>query len=662
MSWNTAATGVGTGRVTTNVGSGTLLTGVFRTGLCALCVAVIAGCSGSKPGQESQLPPNGGQSTVTQPTVSFGATTGSVTEGGTVTIELTMDNVSQQAVSVPFTLSGTATPSFVDYIASASPVTIPAGSRTASIVITAVDDTEDEPEETVILTMGTPVNANAGTATSTITLADNDEPPPPGASGLVTDAETGAGVTSVAVSSGALTTNTNASGAYLLTDIPNAAAVVLTYDGDGYVRQSRTTLGLLVNGSHVVVNVPLVPVASTQSFAPTADWTGTVSGSPAEVTVLANTLRTAGGVAPTGNVTAQVTPILAAANVGLTPGNYRGISSAGASGPLETFGSLDVSITDATGASLSLATGQSIALHIPVSARSTSVPSTATLFYFDDTTGVWREESAALLQGTAPSQYYLAMAARTGTYAVGTLYTAVDVTGCVQDAVGTRVAGAIVTAEGRDYVGNAQALTDENGNFTVPVRANSLAFVQASRNSAVSNSPEVTTQGANVTMGTCLVVTGGTLSVKLTWGQSPSDLDSHTLGANADDHVYYVAKGSLTAQPYIALDVDDTTGFGPEVTTFSGIARNRRYSFYVHNFSGTFAPGQTLSPARVELTAGGTQTVFAPPSGETADTEYWHVFDLTTDDNCVITVVPVQQFKQVEPTNPNVGNDAAFCR
>ncbi|HEY5809972.1 MAG TPA: Calx-beta domain-containing protein [Povalibacter sp.] len=646
------------------MGSGNLLTGVFRAGLCALCVAFIAGCGGAREGQENALPPNGGGggSSVTQPTVSFAVTTASVSEGGAVNIEVSLSATSSTAVSVPFSLSGTATASFVDYVASASPITIDAGARTASITVTAVDDSEDEPDETVILTMGTPVNANAGTATTTVTVTDNDEPPPPGASGRITHAATGDSVAGITVSSGSANATSVANGTYLLTNVTNAASVVINFDGDGYVPQSRTTEGLATTGAHVVVNVPMVPVELTQSFDPAAGWTGTISGSAAQAIVAADSLRTTAGATPSGSVTAQLTPVMAAVNVGLTPGNYRAIASGGAAGPIETFGALDLSITDASGSALVLAAGTTVSIRIPVSSRDTSTPTTVSLFYFDSVTGMWHEEGTATLAGTDPNQYYEGTVSRLAIWAAGSLYPPINVTGCVEDAVGARIVGAAVIAEGRDYVGSAQTLTDASGNFTVPVKADSLAFVQASRGSAVSNSPQVTAQTASITLSPCLVLTGGTLSVKLTWGDAPADLDSHTLGANADDHVYYAGRGSLTAQPYIALDVDDVTGFGPEVTTFSGIARNRRYSFYVHNFSGTFTPGQTQSPARVELTAGGTQTVFAPPAGETTQTEYWHVFDLTTDDNCVVTVVPVQQFKQVEPLNLNVGNDAAFCR
>jgi uncharacterized protein YfaP (DUF2135 family) len=341
------------------------------------------------------------------------------------------------------------------------------------------------------------------------------------------------------------------------------------------------------------------------------------------------------------------------------PGNYR--TGGGTPAPMEAFGGLDVRFTDSTGAPLVLATGVTATVRIPVSSRNLTLPTTVPLFHFDSAAGSWTQAGTASLQGTSPNQYYEGTIDRLGAWSTAQLYSAVSVTGCVQDAGGTRIAGATVVAEGRDYVGSSQATTDASGSFTVSVKANSLAFLQATRGIAISNSPEVTTQTANITLSTCLTLSGRTLSIKLTWGQTPSDLDSHTLGANASDHIYYISRGDLAGQPYIGLDVDDVTGFGPEVTTFARLASNRRYSFYVHNYSGESSPGQTASPARVELTNAGIQTIFTPPAGETAQTRYWHVFDLTTDATCAITVVPVQTFLAVEPVNANVGNSASFC-
>jgi hypothetical protein len=77
---------------------------------------------------------------------------------------------------VPFTVGGTATPGPTDdFTITASPITIPAGSTSADVTITVNDDPDNEPDETVIITIGTPTNAFLGSISEhTSTIEDND--------------------------------------------------------------------------------------------------------------------------------------------------------------------------------------------------------------------------------------------------------------------------------------------------------------------------------------------------------------------------------------------------------------------------------------------------------------------------------------------------------
>jgi len=91
--------------------------------------------------------------------------------GGTRTVQVTLSQVHTLAVSVPYTLTGTAT-AVTDFTITASPITIAAGQTTAPIVITSVADGVADPGETIIITLGTPTNATLGagtTVTTTIT-------------------------------------------------------------------------------------------------------------------------------------------------------------------------------------------------------------------------------------------------------------------------------------------------------------------------------------------------------------------------------------------------------------------------------------------------------------------------------------------------------------
>ncbi len=109
------------------------------------------------------------------PTVAF--TSGSQTKGeggGTVAVTAQLSTVSCKNISVPFTVSGSAT-NGADYSITASPINIPAGNATGSATITIVDDALTESNEAVIVTIGTPENATKGTpSVHTLTITDND--------------------------------------------------------------------------------------------------------------------------------------------------------------------------------------------------------------------------------------------------------------------------------------------------------------------------------------------------------------------------------------------------------------------------------------------------------------------------------------------------------
>lgn len=89
-----------------------------------------------------------------------------------LTAELSAPNA--LAVTIPFTISGTATQN-VDYITTSGPLTIPPGSTSASINIGIANDLIQETNETIVFTMGTPVNATLGLIPVHTTTIKNDD-------------------------------------------------------------------------------------------------------------------------------------------------------------------------------------------------------------------------------------------------------------------------------------------------------------------------------------------------------------------------------------------------------------------------------------------------------------------------------------------------------
>ncbi len=113
------------------------------------------------------------------PAVIFGTVSQSKAEnGGTATIATRLSAAAGVPVFVPFTLGGTASEGS-DYTVVSNPVVIAAGSTTANLSLPIINDTLDEPDETVVVTMGTPVNGTMGTSNTvhTLTLTDNDNAP-----------------------------------------------------------------------------------------------------------------------------------------------------------------------------------------------------------------------------------------------------------------------------------------------------------------------------------------------------------------------------------------------------------------------------------------------------------------------------------------------------
>ncbi len=95
-------------------------------------------------------------------------------EAGTATITVQLSAASGRSVTVPYTISGTAT-SGADFTMLAGPLVIPAGSTSGTITVTLVNNDVVEPNETVIVTLGAPTNATLGTTgVHTLTITDTD--------------------------------------------------------------------------------------------------------------------------------------------------------------------------------------------------------------------------------------------------------------------------------------------------------------------------------------------------------------------------------------------------------------------------------------------------------------------------------------------------------
>jgi VCBS repeat-containing protein len=113
------------------------------------------------------------------PTVTFALSASKIVENSatTVTFTATPSVVSGKDITIPFTLSGTATPT-TEYTVSANQIVIPANTQNASVTISTsgLDDTIVEILETINFNIGTLVNATTTTTLVTLLLESDDNP------------------------------------------------------------------------------------------------------------------------------------------------------------------------------------------------------------------------------------------------------------------------------------------------------------------------------------------------------------------------------------------------------------------------------------------------------------------------------------------------------
>ena len=535
-----------------------------------------------------------------------------------------------------------------------NPVTVEQGSTYTDAGATATDDVDDT---VTVVTSGSVNTATVGEYTITYTATDsagnvanatrtvNVEPAELRAVvGTVLDYTTGLPLAGINITIGTQTVATSADGSYIAPVVEAGAIerVVVSITGDGYARTSKIVSIGDADDARVSLDINILPVAFTDTFDATSDFTVQVVDSSANVVIDADSLVLANGNAPVGAITAELTPVNPALDIDLMPGDL----TISGGDPIASFGAIIVEFSDASGNALNLAAGETAVIRIPVATRGATTPASIPLFYYDDETGVWVEEGTAAL--SADGTYYEGTVSHFTTWNADYLYDSVTISGCVQDENGTRIPNASIHVEGKDYNGMASSLSNAEGNFTIDAMQNGSSLVSAALLGKVSNVVEVLAE-TNTTITDCLILGDVPLSVRLTWGQSPYDLDTHVIGAN-DYHIYYGSQGSLSAEPFANLDVDDVTSYGPEVFTALSFPEAGTYHYAVYNFSGTHTPNISDSPARVEVMLNGSTTIFTPPAGETDTDTWWNVFDIIVAEDGSMTITTINTWSSNEPS------------
>lgn len=132
------------------------------------------------------------------------------------------------------------------------------------------------------------------------------------------------------------------------------------------------------------------------------------------------------------------------------------------------------------------------------------------------------------------------------------------------------------------------------------------------------------------------VLATGETRIVLTWGAMPSDLDSHLTGPTPAGSRFHIYFGNMeyiqSGVKYAALDLDDTSSYGPETTTiYKQISGT--YKFYVHDYSNGGSTNSTAlsnSGATVRVYRGNSLIAsFNVPANQGGTV--WTVFELNGD-------------------------------
>jgi hypothetical protein len=434
---------------------------------------------------------------------------------------------------------------------------------------------------------------------------------------------------------------TNANGELSISVADDAERIVVSGDASGYGETSEIILAV-----DQVVDMFLQPVNAKVEFIPTAIAELEVSGLSI-VTLPANSLVDEEGNAAAGNVSAELTVIDPSIDPSLMPGNFETIDSdTGVVGNIESFGAVNVTFADTNGSSYNLAPGQTATVRIPLASGAVSPPATIPLYHFDEETGYWMEEGTATLAIVGGESYYEGTVSHFSTWNADILYESVQINGCVNDGEGNPEFLVGIQTQGVTYSGQASTSTDIAGNFSIAAKPNSTVLLSANTPNGASRTTTIVTGTEELDLDTCITLENSAAVITLTWGENPNDLDTQFFGPSTEAGdvpflVYYGNQEQVINDSSIWLDVDDTSSYGPEITTISSFPYAGRYSYAVKHFSGS--SDIAASPTRVELDHSGQRQIFSPPEGDA--TKCWAVFDFVIDDAGVIAIEAIGAWK-----------------
>ena len=435
----------------------------------------------------------------------------------------------------------------------------------------------------------------------------------------------------------------NEQGFFFVNDVPTGDRVSVCFSAPGYVTQCRNVA--IRAGQPVRLSPTEMLPASTPVTL--SGGQGTITQGLAQATMAPGTLCKADRTTPiTGDVACSVTPLDPTGDdLTRAPGSYLGKDSSGKTVSLETGGMLDVScVATATSERVDVCTGKTASVRIQIfsgCANESIYPATMKSWGFNRDSGLWEEDANFTKTCSGDSGYYEGTASHFSYWNADNPITTSCLHGKITDPSGRAVDGARIQCSGTNYQGSSEAYSSQDGTFCAPAKAGGQYRCVAAKGGFASAPITGTAPAAAAACGDSSCADVGTLQLKdplvesvLTWGQNPSDLDSHVELPDGSE-VYYSNQGDLAGPPFIALDTDDTSSYGPEIISFMPMAAAGTYRYCIYNYSGEGSGPIAASGATVELLAGGQQRTYTVPTSNPNGSLWWRVYDITLNGNSI---------------------------
>ncbi len=482
-------------------------------------------------------------------------------------------------------------------------------------------------------------------------------------SGTITDSSGNAITTGATVTTaGVATATANAQGWYAGSSVAEGDQVIC-FSATGYATVCRTVS--ITEATNTPLSATLLPTRGAAVAIPTIEngGVGSDTTTAAQVTFTAGDVCDADGTATTGTINCYFTPVdvTDATVLAAAPLSFQATATDGSVGSMISDAMMELTCENASGDEVNICSSQTADVRIPV--YGTCTVGTLAGWRYNTTTGTWSEYDTGNFTsvcGTDETDSYYGGTIDHMTWINGDrLVDDTCLTGFVYTA-GTTATSVPVTVKcwGTNANWQNEVQVGSSGRFCIPVPAGyNYACNVSDSTSTLAAADNITgTAPATVVafpLAACpaddctdiggFVFASPILTTTLTWGLNPADLDSHT-ASNAGVHVWFsdkdidileesVSKGSLTSAPYIALDTDDTTSYGPEITTVMPSVTDGKYCFGVHKYSGTGDISQVSTDingaakaATVTVQGNGLAQTFTVPSSNPSSYEYWRVY------------------------------------